>query len=298
MNIAYLILAHTNPFQLKRLIKRLYTKNTWFFIHLDSKIPLTTDFSNLCSEIPHAVYISRRSNVRWGAFSVVQAILYSLKEITEFGTVFDYVVLMSGTDYPIKDNMLIFSYFKENCGHEFIHYRKLPIVQYPEGRMDRVWYYYDYDNYYSEFGSRGSTFYEAEMRARSIKRNFIDGMQPYHGSMWWCLSLSCIKYILKLVDNDNEIMNYFRYTKFSDEQFFQTLVMNSPFADKAPSINLWYLDWSIADSPHPKTLNTEDLNALLTSGCLYARKLDNECSSKLMDTIDHDLLHLDQPEEV
>lgn len=294
MNIAYLILAHTKPFQLKRLIKRLYTNNTWFFIHLDSKTPFTSDFSNLCLEIPNVVYINRRVNVKWGAFSVVEAILNSLSQILSSGVWIDYICLMSGSDYPIKRNEFIFNFFNKYYGREFIHYRQLPIAQFAEGRMDRVWYYYDYDNYYSEFGSSGSTFYETEMRARSIKRDFIDGMQPYHGSTWWCLSSSCIKYILKLIDNNSEIMNYFRYTKFSDEQFFQTLVMNSPFAEKTPSTNLWYLDWSITDSLHPKTLNTEDFNALLTSDCLYARKLDNERSTKLMEIIDRNLLKIDQ----
>jgi len=37
MKIAYIILAHKNPDQIKRLVLRLNTEGTSFFIHIDKK---------------------------------------------------------------------------------------------------------------------------------------------------------------------------------------------------------------------------------------------------------------------
>lgn len=292
MNIAYLILAHTKPLQLKRLIKRLYTGNTWFFIHLDSKTPFTGDFSDICREIPNVIYIERRVDVKWGAFSVVEAILNSLAQILSAGVWFDYICLMSGFDYPIKRNEYIFDFFNKYYGREFIHYRQLPIQEFTDGRMDRVWYYYDLDNYNSAFATPGWSCYENEMRARGIKRNFIPGMTPYHGSMWWCITSGCASYILNLIRQNKEIINFFRYTKFPDEQFFQSVIMNSPFAANAPSENLWYIDWSIPGAAHPKVLDLKDFQALRISNALFARKLDDQKSAALFDAIDRRLLKL------
>ena len=290
MKIAYLILAHINPGQLKRMIQRLHTANTWVYIHLDSKTPYTADFSAMAQELPNAFFISRRVNISWGAYSIIKAVLYGLQEIINSGIRFDYIHLMSGFDYPIKDIDHIFKFFTSNAGREFIHYRQLPIGEFYEGRMDRVWYYYDYDNIHSAFGSPGSCAYEAEMRRRGIKRSFIRGMKPYHGSTWWCLTGNCVKYILDAVNRNCEIENFFRYTKFPDEQFFQTLVMNSPFAQNALSENLWYLDWSEVNASHPKTLDMGDFPALTHTPALYARKLDDRNGSQLFDRIDRLLL--------
>lgn len=290
MKIAYLILAHTNPGQLKRLAKRLHTANTWVFIHLDTKTPFTKDFSDIPGEVPNTSFIIRRTAVKWGAYSIVQAILNALQEITDSGISFDYINLMSGFDYPIKDNLYISNFFTRNFGHEFIHYRQLPIEEFYEGRMDRIWYYYDYDNIHSTFGSPDSCAYEAEMRQRGIKRSFIQDMTPFHGSMWWSLTVNCVKYILDIINQNRDIINFFRYTKFPDEQFFQTMVMNSPYAQNALSKNLWYLDWTKVNAIHPKTLDISDFSALKKTSALYARKLDECTDSRLFDIIDLQLL--------
>jgi hypothetical protein len=290
LKLAYLILAHTNAKQLRRLAERLQNVNTWVFIHLDHKTPYTKDFSTIGEEVPNASFISSRVNIRWGAYSIVQAILNALQEIVNTGIGFDYINLMSGFDYPIKDNAYIYNFLMTNSRHEFIHHRQLPVDEFPEGRMDRIWYYYDYDNKHSEFGSPGSHAYEIEMRRRDIKRRFIQGLQPYHGSMWWCLTGSCVEYILNTVRSNREITNFFRYTAFPDEQFFQTMVMNSPFAQNAPGGNLWYLDWREPNAFHPKTLNIRDFPALKDSSALYARKLNENTDPRLLDIIDRQLL--------
>jgi len=156
--------------------------------------------------------------------------------------------------------------------------------------MDRVWYYYDYDNIHSVFGSPGSCAYEAEMRQRGVKRCFIQGLNPYHGSTWWCLTGKCIRYLLNIVGQNREIANFFRYTKFPDEQFFQTMVMNSPFSQNALSENLWYLDWSEVNASHPKALGMGDFPALKSTPALYARKFDERTDPRLLDMIDRRLL--------
>jgi hypothetical protein len=286
MLIAYLILAHTNPEQLGRLIRKLQTENTRVFVHLDAKAANRQLYCDAVQSAGNAAFVYPQTDVRWGAYSVVQAILNGLGVIAGSELDFDYIVLMSGQDYPIKNNRYIHEFFMRNRGCEFIHHRRLPIEEFRDGRMDRIWYYYNYDNTRNAFDTPGGCAYEAEMKQRGMKRSFIPGMVPYHGSMWWSLTGDCIRHILKTVRENREIVNFFRYTKFPDEQFFQTLVMNSPYAGKVSNENLWYTDWSGENTLHPKTLGASDFSALEGASALFARKFNANLDEQILNLID------------
>ena len=293
MRLAYLILAHKSPGQLQRLICRLSNSNADVFIHIDQKAEDKTVFFNISSLYKNVFFIKQPVDVKWGGFSMIKATLNSLAEIVEYG-VYDYVNLLSGLDYPIKSNKEITKFFAENNGREFIYYRENPSPDLPLGGSDRFGYYYDYDNtvaYKNE--------YELEMKARNIKRSFIHGMRPYHGSQWWSLTGRCIDYLLNTVVSNKELINYYRYTKFPDEQFFQTIIMNSEFARNVVNNNLRYIEWSninwstvdwTTSQAHPRTLMLRDFYKLKFSGKLFARKFDENTDTAIMDVIDTLLL--------
>ena len=218
MQIAYLILAHKNPEQLRRLVNKLNTDKTSFYIHIDAKVENTELFFNYLSGFSKVQYIQKRVKVNWGAFSMVEATLNSLKEIVNTGRNYDYVVLMSGQDYPIKSNHFIEQYYSKYRGREFIKYDSFPAWELPKGGMDRIDYYYDYDNLFSACYSANADIFEKAMRERRAKRRFIPGMVPYSGSQWWSLTLECIKSIINLVNANYEIINFYRYSKFSASQ--------------------------------------------------------------------------------
>lgn len=298
MRLAYLILAHGNPGQLKRLVCRLSNNGTDIFIHLDQKTDDISAFVTFAGLYRNVFLVKRRVDVKWGAFSMIQATLNSLSEIAAHGT-YDYISLLSGSDYPIKSNKEIGSFFAGNYGKEFIYYRKDPSPELPAGGSDRFGYYYDYDNTVAN-----NDEYEFEMKARNLKRSFIDGMTPYHGSQWWSLTGRCVEYLLNSVASDRELVNYYRYTKFPDEQFFQTIIMNSEFASNVVNNNLRYIDWSdinwpeidwTDNRPHPKTLLQKDFRKLKYTEKLFARKFDENIDPVVLDMIDKLLLRFKKP---
>jgi hypothetical protein len=297
MRLAYMILAHKNPGQLQRLLCRLMNNDTDIFIHLDNKTDITA-FITLSSIYKNVFFIKRRVDVNWGGFSMIQATLNGLLEIMEHGT-YNYINLLSGMDYPIKSNEEITGFFIKNNGREFIYYQENPSWELPLGGSDRFEYYYDYDN-----AAADKNQYELEMRTRNIKRTFINGMKPYHGSQWWSLTGRCISFLLNAVASNKELINYYRYTKFPDEQFFQTIIMNSGFAPNVVNNNLRYIDWShinwaeidwISSTPHPKTLMLQDFHKLQYTERLFARKFEENTDSIVFDVIDSVLLKKRKP---
>lgn len=89
----------------------------------------------------------------------------------------------------------------------------------------------------------------------------------------------------RLPANKSDYLQAFKYSHGADEIFFQTLLCNSPFADRNADYSLVYTDWSCPGA-HPKTFTTDDLYPLSEfdsqnrrenpqSATLFARKFDD-----------------------
>lgn len=293
MNIGYLILAHKNPEQLGRLVDRLCFSGSFIYIHVDKKVDIS-DFTKAINMKEGVHFVNNRVSANWGAFSLVEATINGLKEMINNNKDVEYISLLSGQDYPIKKNNEIINFFEGRKGKEFIHFDSFPTKELINGGMDRIEYYYDYDN---EVMKKDQ--YEIEMKSMGIKREFIENMKPYHGSQWWSLTRECVKYVLDYVDANREVINFYRYTRFSDEQIFQTIIMNSKFSQDVVNNNLRYIDWSnidktkldwIKNPPHPKVLSILDYPSLLKSRSLFARKFDKNIDKVILNRIDSILL--------
>ena len=77
-----------------------------FVYHVDIKAEqVHRQLVSLASELDN-VYIvdSEREEVTWGGFSIVNATLAGMRMGWQSGRAFDYMVLLSGSSYPIKSN--------------------------------------------------------------------------------------------------------------------------------------------------------------------------------------------------
>ena len=71
---AYIILAHNNPIQLLRLMKRLNDDNSWFFLHIDIKVNIEIFRSLLQGGFSNLTWVDRERG-RWGGLGLVKATL-------------------------------------------------------------------------------------------------------------------------------------------------------------------------------------------------------------------------------
>ena len=200
MKIAYIILAHKLPEQLVRLVKKLNTDNTSFLIHVDKK---TDEEIFRMMEEPlrgyKNVHFLKRYVVRWGTFSQVQATLEGV--YTALGThlEFDYIVLLTGQDYPIKPNNYIQNYFEESNGKSYLEYFSLPneIWKNENGGMDRVNYWVLYF-----FGRPRKIFPRFDRGHREFLANF----KIFGGSAYWCLTREFVEYLNKYLQQNEDFI--------------------------------------------------------------------------------------------
>src|SRR6266498_4447774 len=108
MQIAYIISAYKNPAQLVRLVRRLNHPGHSFLIHVDLNAPAEVyqEMRAPLSGIAN-VYFLERHVCYWGDFGHVQATLKGIAELYRRAIAFDYVILLTGQDYPLRTNHII-----------------------------------------------------------------------------------------------------------------------------------------------------------------------------------------------
>ncbi|MBW4591994.1 MAG: beta-1,6-N-acetylglucosaminyltransferase [Brasilonema angustatum HA4187-MV1] len=301
MRIAYIILAHKYPEQLVRLISKLNTDDVSFFIHIDKKTDKKIYHQVLTQlkDFPNVSFI-KRYNSEWGSFDIVRASLEGIKSIVETGTYFDYVIHLSGQDYLIKSNEQIKKFFQENKGREWIEYFPLPCSKWEDedGGLARVenWYIPWWKEEYflipkkRDFESPINSLLNSLLILLLPKRPKLpEGFDLYGGSQFWCLTGESIKWINDFIKQNPKFVNRFNYTYCTDELFYQTLLLNSPFQGKIINASLTYLEWPI-NAWHPKIFSKNDFEKIRESEKLFARKFDMTKDPDILDMIDKMIL--------
>ncbi len=264
VKIAYLVLTHGMPDHLGRLIAALRDDGVRFFVHVDRKVPIAPFLAHQAHDVE---FLDARVPVYWGQWQMVDATLRLMDRALERADP-DYLVLLSGTCYPIRSNRYIRSVL--GTGHElFINSIGMPDkrAHKPLSRLDRFRFRSDrspFENLSRALpimirGPRkGRRFSKRWLLTRDWRRDLP--LEPYAGSSWWALPADAARYLLDFAAREPGIVRFFENTRSPDEGFFQTVLSNSPFA---PAIrrNLTYADWTARGS-HPATITTAHVERL------------------------------------
>lgn len=253
MKIAYLLTAYDNPKHLIRILKSTNNSNVDYFIHIDKK-------SKYKFEIPNwrnIHILKENNNVNWGGFSFIQAVI-KLLEYANNNDKYYYFVLLSGTDYPIKNNKKIFNFFSSNNGTEFINLSPMPNNDKP---LHRVEYFYLENALNYHISSLWKRIFNRLVRILHIKRRLPKEYLDYiffGGSNWWALTYNCVNYILNFIKKNPKFVNYYRYTLIPEESFFHTIIGNSKYINNV-SNSVTYAYWSKNHIGHPELITKRHL---------------------------------------
>jgi len=300
MNLAYIITVHKNPGQLVRLIERLNTDGTSFLVHVDKRTDAHTYASMVdgLRHLPNVCFLKKRFKCHYMTlFSAVQAVVQGMHELIERGTPFDYLVYLTGQDYPIKTNSQIKAVLESATGRSYLSYWPLPYeathrtgsrtIQ--NGSRIECWHLHLFGRYVRMPLRKRSFFGRVVNLFVPKKRKFPAGFKAYGGWAYWCFARQHVEYIHRFVQLHPAFLRFFRFVKSADEVCFQTILLNSPLKDQIINDDLRYVDWSTEDC-HPKLLGREDLDQLVDSPKLFARKFDLQVDETVLDLIDAQIL--------
>lgn len=292
MKIAYLIVAHKLPNQLKRLVDRLEGPDVQFFIHVDAKSPQREALMRIKSEKSSVCYIPSQL-VRWAHMSQIEVTLSLLQYARQAEVTPDVYVLLSGQDYPIKTNDAIQSFFEAHAEASFVEHFPLPTPRWHRGGLDRLERYHFYigDTFFSYPYSTNNTVLQRLLNpflrcALTKKRSLPNSLRFYGGSNWLTLSHWAVLEVLNFVDDQPRYKKIFNYSCSSDEIFFQTILKNLDNPVPINNQRLHYCDWSLPKGPNPAILTREYLEVLKKSPALFARKFDETVDGGVLDLLD------------
>jgi hypothetical protein len=273
MKIAHLILAHKQPEQLERLIRAMDHPAFSFFIHIDKKADIAP-FRYLASR-KNVFFIQQRTPIYWAGYGTIQATLYGFAEILP--GLYDYINVISAQDFPLQPAEGIYRYICERNGTEFITCENI-------------------DTEWQEAAPRVRKYHLVNWRIPGKYRleNLLNRILPARKfpfpftivgrANWFTLSAAAARYILDFAGQHPRYIKYFRYCWGADEFFFATILYNSTFKNRIEP-NLVYVDW-LPGKGHPEIVTTAKLDALKTSGKLFARKFDTTVDARVLDLLE------------
>lgn len=303
MRVAFLNLCHCDPELTARAANKL-TENSQFdmYIHVDKKTDITP-FHELLKDNERVFFIKKRQKVYWGGFHAVLATLEMIRAAEASGRQYDRYVLLQNLDYPIKSNDEILSFFTKNKDTEYIRACKIAKTKdWHFAEKYKIRHKFDDDFYLSNPSKMRRVFHNLIKWLRSIPNlgfNGIirekDGEYPaYYGAAQWSVTGECARYILSFAENHEIYNKRMQAFKFPDEEYFHTIVHNSPFKYRCVKYDeperRWLVNWrNLHYFEYPKeivTFTEKDFDKLINRDELFCRKVRSGISDTLLDKID------------
>jgi len=275
MKLAHLILAHHQPQQLERLVKRLLHPDADIYVHIDAKADIGQ--FHIVANLPTVSFIQGRVPVAWGEYSVMRATLKSMEEILAKNVAYTHINLLSGNDYPLKNNGNIHQFFSAHQGETFMWFNKI-FDDWVHGQV-RI---NQYD--FGDYGFPGRYQLARLMNKFMPARKMPSGLVPYGQSQWLTIVPEAALYVIEFIKVHPDVERFFRQTWAVDEVLFQTILCNSEYRNTLVNDNLRYLP--LKPDFRPVVFTKDDVPALVGSGKFYARKFDLNIDSVVFDELD------------
>ncbi len=276
MRYAVLIMTYSSPLQTKRLINSLNNGEFDFYVHLDKKIDIETHREIL--GMPNVYFVDDRIDIKWGGYTLVEAILSGIRFIAATGKKYDFINLISGQDYPLKPVKYISDFLGRNVGKEFILFKDFDTDWIEaKSRIDRY--------HLTDFTFKGKYKLENFINLITPKRKFPLEVKLYGQEAFWTLSQDCAEYVTNYIDSNPKLSKFLKLTWGSDEFIFQTIIMNSHFKANVVNNHCRLINWPEVGS-RPNIYVTADFDRLMATDCLFGRKFDINVDENILDLLD------------
>lgn len=296
MTLAFLLSPYTDAPHLRRLLLAL-PEGSHFFVHVDGKVD-AQPFADALAGIPHVHFLEQRTKVGWGTLSQVEYQMALFRAALAEGTAFDYLVTMSGQDYPVWSNQRILDFFARQDGRELLQ----GICIEGQGSANRLYRQY----WPCNDGAWKSGTWHARWRVALRKMltgmgirkplSFTSNGQQYRlhkGSDWFAVTPMLASAVVEKWDGEPAFRRYFRSSFTPSETLVHTIAFQSAFAPKcqlatgpyeslAALTPLTYIDYR----DRIKILTENDLPAILQSGKMFCRKVVTGQSDALVGALE------------
>jgi hypothetical protein len=267
--VAYLVLSYVHPELVQRLVTTLRngSPDAVIAVHHDDRRCALGDLDALRIEPP--------APIEWGHGSQLAAVLRAIRWVRERAE-FDWLVLLSGQDYPIRPVAEIEASLAAAEVDAFIQTAPVAPLRLRRGGVDEFARRYRYR--WRPLPERlVAAVAQADplVQVRRLPSSAYAGfparppLEPFHGSDWFTLSRRAIDAVLGAPP---ALADHFLHTIVPTEAFVHTVLAHSGL--RLSGDNRRYAAFA-SDAANPRVLGPADLDAVLGSGGDFARKFDD-----------------------
>jgi len=250
--LGYVILMHRYPENIKRLVMRLYEPEaTAFAVHVDVKSPdALSDLSEwrVAEQMEDVIDVFSEFNVVRGGPAMLQAELSGLRLLLNSSVAWEFCILLSEQDYPLRASRVLAEYLRVHHATNF--------VSVDEGECER--------DVSFQCGSRVVSLSGGAQFPK------IPNMRYGSGSQWIAITRELAASIADSVDDPSTSIGaiYMDLTsvKQPDESFFQAVILNSRFCVRHTD---YTLHWTDKNSMREVRSDTSEYN-ILSPGVLHS----------------------------
>ena len=291
---AFLVMAYDDEPFLKILLGALDGSRSDIYIHIDKRSKIDPSSLEGICKYASVVFVDR-INVTWGSENQIAAELLLLKASTTQQK-YDYYHLISGHDFPLVSMNVLYQFFDNHCGMEFIDCRENNL----NALLSRIKYYYPFQTFGNgkSFCNRAiNSVFKLIQKIFKVDRTSKKSIKYGFGANWFSITDSLARYV---VTQEGFIKQNFYKGLCADEMFLQTVWLNSPLFEPHKQFRnngrkmklepncrnaLRAVDFSKGDGRSPRVFDEKDYDLLEKSDCIFGRKMDSKNSMSLIKKI-------------
>uniref|UniRef100_A0A3Q4GHE7 Xylosyltransferase 2 n=1 Tax=Neolamprologus brichardi TaxID=32507 RepID=A0A3Q4GHE7_NEOBR len=288
IRVAFVLMVHGRAVrQLKRLIKAIYHRDHYYYIHVDKRSGyMHREVLQIAQQYPNVRATPWRMVTIWGGASLLKAYLRSMQDLLSMlDWKWDFFINLSATDFPTRTNDELVAFLSLHRDKNFLksHGRENARFIKKQG-LDRL--FHECDNHMWRLG----------------ERNIPEGLEVSGGSDWFALTRRFVEYVINSQDElVSGLKQFYSYALLPAESFFHTVLGNSLMCDTLVDNNLRVTNWNrklgckcqykhIVDwcGCSPNDFKPQDLVRIqqLTRPTFFARKFESSVNQEAIDILD------------
>ncbi|XP_037545476.1 xylosyltransferase 2 [Nematolebias whitei] len=288
VRVAFVLMVHGRSVrQLKRLIKALYHRDHYYYIHVDKRSGyMHREVLQIAEQYPNIRATPWRMVTIWGGASLLKAYLHSMQDLLAMQDwKWDFFINLSATDFPTRTNDELVAFLSLHRDKNFLksHGRENARFIKKQG-LDRL--FHECDNHMWRLG----------------ERSIPEGLEVSGGSDWFALTRRFVEYVINSQDKlVSGLKQFYSYALLPAESFFHTVLGNSDMCDTLVDNNLRVTNWNrklgckcqykhIVDwcGCSPNDFKPQDLIRIqqLSRPTFFARKFESTVNQEAIDILD------------
>ena len=309
-NVTYFVASHVNPEQVGRLVRacrssgnpqsRVLIHHNYAVSHLDPA---------LVQRHGNVDMLPEHSDIGWGKFAACEMVLEAMRYLLDHRA-FEWVIYLSGQDYPIRPLSEIERELATTPYDGFIQAKPVDECSWHLGFGRYYYRYYEPPKFpgwasvrdylrrrtqrqvreghvrprFNIPSERHGTF---KVGVRPLRPPFNERFRCYFGSAWWTLNRRAVESMVRMARQRPDLIRHYRRALWATtESFFATLLFNDPSLNLCAANDKRFVSWTHPETGHPDMLSMDDWDRLMASDAHFARKIDGTKTPELLDRLD------------